>query len=117
MMQGFAVYDCTILRAVASGFDSLGNVTYTDQPEQLAGVLVTPGAMADLDAERQEGVTKQISVHIPKSYQATLHGCRIRFNSGIYAGTWRVIGESVPYMPENTPGRWNRSALAVQVNG
>ena len=116
-MMGFDTTDCTILRGVADGYDGLGNVVYRDALEQLSGVLVAPATAADLDAERLEGVSRAVYVHFPKEYGATLLGCKIRFDAGAYEGVWRVSGDALPYMPENTPGRWNRAALAVRVDG
>lgn len=73
------------------------------EPEDVSGVIATPGATADLEASRPEGVTVAMTFHFPKGYGKPLKGCRILWGGREY----RVVGDPQPYMAENVPGPVN----------
>lgn len=81
--------------------------------ETVDGVLVTPGATADLDASRPEGVSVALTVHFPRDYGRPLKGCGIE-----YAGEkYRVVGDPTPYMEEWVPGPWTMPVEVERVDG
>ena len=81
--------------------------------EAVGGALVTPGATADLDASRPEGVRVAYTVHFPKGYSDSLRGCSVV----IGGRTYRVIGDPKPYMEAGTPGPWGLSVEVEAVDG
>lgn len=107
-MKGTSI---TLLTPTADGVDRFGNRVETFEQSTVDDVLVSPGATADLDASRPEGVTVAYSLHFPKTFEGLLEGCKVVLPQP-WGGTYRVIGNSGRYMDENTPGRWN---LPVEV--
>ena len=100
----------TVVRPSESGStDPFGSPIAGDSVrETVNGVLVTPGATADLDASRPEGASVALTVHFPRGYGKPLKGCVVE-----YAGEpYRVIGDPQPYMEAGVPGSW---ALPVEV--
>ncbi|ACV22572.1 Uncharacterised protein [Slackia heliotrinireducens] len=90
-----------------SATDRLGNhVEAYAPPEPVTGVLVAPGATADMDAGRPEGVRVALTLHFPKTWSGDLRGAKVTLG-GPWAGTYRVVGEPHPYMDENCPTPWN----------
>lgn len=81
--------------------------------EAVDGVLLTPGATADLDASRPEGVRVAYTVHFPKGYGKPLRGCSVVIGGKPY----RIIGDPKPYMDEGTPGPWDMAAEVEAVDG
>lgn len=81
--------------------------------EAVDGVLVTPGATADLDPSRPEGVRVAYTVHFPKGYDKSLRGCSVVIGGKVY----RVIGDPKPYMADGTPGPWDMAAEVEVVDG
>lgn len=94
-----------VQRRTGDSVDSHGNTIYGDwQDETVENVLAQRGSTSELDSERPEGVSVAMTFHFPKTFTASLMGCRI-----VYGGyTYSVIGDPQPYMDENTPAQWNR---------
>ena len=69
LMQTVAV---TVAHREQVGMDAYAAPVYRLVEEVVEGCLVEPGATADLDASRPEGVTAALRVHFPKSYTASL---------------------------------------------
>lgn len=113
MIRGTAV---TVVRRTATGSDRLGNPTYAEAAEQVDGVLVSPGATADLDASRPDGVTVAYTLHFPRSYTSTLEGCSITLPAP-WTGTYRVVGDPRPYMDANCPTPWHLSVEVEEAHG
>lgn len=114
MIRGVTV---TVLRPGEPAVSRLGNnVPGADTEEAVPGVLVSPGAAADMEAVRPEGVTVAFTIHFPKGYTRNLEGCRVRLPQP-WGGTYRVVGNPMPYMDENTPGRWNRPVMVEEAHG
>lgn len=88
---------------VASGYTSV----------DVGGVLVSPGATADLEAARPDGVTVSYTVHFPKSFSDDLRGCLVTIGGEDY----RVIGEPHPYMDVNCPTRWHMAVEVERADG
>lgn len=81
--------------------------------ETVSGVLVTPGATADLDASRPEGASVALTVHFPRGYGKSLKGCEIEYGGEAY----RVIGDPLPYMEGGVPGPCTMPVEVERVDG
>ncbi|HIZ17686.1 MAG TPA: hypothetical protein IAA22_01015 [Candidatus Olsenella stercoravium] len=103
----------TVIRRQEVGKDPFNTSIYENVREDVAGVLVTPGATSDLDASRPEGVRVAYTIHFPKGYGKTLKGCLVQH----LGDTYRVIGDPQPYMGDGTPGPWDMAAEVERVDG
>lgn len=102
MIKGRSV---TVLTPAVASTDRFGEPVYGEPTSQIVdNVLIVPGATADLDATRPDGVTVAFTLHFPKTYSGNLRGCSVVLD-GEYAGTYRVIGEAYPYPIENCPDK------------
>lgn len=108
MIKGASVVVHSPIAGVA---DRFGNAIETWTDSTVDDVLIVPGATADLEASRPEGVRVAYTLHFPKSFIGSLEGCKITL-SAPYGGTYRVIGNPGAYMDENTPTPWH---MAVEV--
>lgn len=114
MLSGVTV---TVLRPTITGTDRFNAPVYGEpQPETVANVLIAPGATADLDASRPEGVTVAFTLHFPKGYTESLEGCSVVLPSP-WSGTYRVIGNPRPYMDANTPTPWHMPVEVEAAHG
>lgn len=94
--------------------DRFGNEVATAWTSaDVSGVLVSPGATADLEAARPDGVTVAYTVHFPKGFTTDLRGCLVTIGGEDY----RVIGEPHPYMDVNTPTRWHMPVEVERADG
>lgn len=87
--------------------DRLGNhvIAYADVAE--VDVLIAPGATTDLDSSRPEGVRAALTLHFPKSWTGDLRGAKVVIGgTGRWDGTYRVIGDPMPYVPSITPTKF-----------
>ena len=110
LMQTVAV---TVAHREQVGMDAYAAPVYRLVEEVVEGCLVEPGATADLDASRPEGVTAALRVHFPKSYTASLRGATVTYGGRSYP----VVGDPAPYMPANSPGPWNRTVECGACDG
>lgn len=114
MISGTTV---TVLRPNVTGTDRFNAPTYGEPTrETVANVLVAPGATADLEASRPEGVTVAYTLHFPKGYNASLEGCSVELPAP-WGGVYRVIGAPTPYMDANTPTPWHMPAEVERAHG
>ena len=102
-MRGVSV---TFQKPMADGKDRFGNVIHTWQTFTVSDVLVEPGATADLEASRPEGVVVAYTLHLPKTFAGSLEGCLVELPQP-WSGQYRVVGNPGAYMDENTPTRWH----------
>ena len=91
---------------IPGAVDRFGNATETWEQYTVDDVLIVPGATADLEASRPEGVRVAYTLHFPKTFIGSLEGCKVTL-SAPYSGTYRVIGNPGAYMDANTPTRWH----------
>lgn len=105
----------TVLRPNPTGATDPFGAPVEGEPveEAVDGALVTPGATADLDASRPEGVRVAYTVHFPKGYGKSLRGCSVVIGGEGY----RVIGDPKPYMGDGVPGPWDMAAEVEAVDG
>lgn len=111
MASVFPTETVTVERPFAAGHDAHGCAVTEYGSEQVRGVLAQPNGTSDLDAERPDGVKASFVFHFPKSYEASLKGCRV-----LYRGRrWRVVGD--PQKLPAAPGPFDRSAAAEACDG
>jgi len=114
MLKGTTV---TVLRPTVVGTDRTGGPAYGEPEfETVENVLVAPGATDDMEASRPVGVTVALTLHFPKSYTASLRGCKVALPAP-WEGTYRVVGDPKPYMDGNTPTSWNRPVEVEVADG
>jgi hypothetical protein len=103
-----------VQRRVVFGADAFNNITYETYDTPVDNVLIAPGPRADLtDSNRPDGHLVKYTLHFPKTYTASLEGCRVQVK-----GEWlSVIGSPGWYDPELTPGAWNRPVEVEVVHG
>ena len=107
-----------VLTPVEGERDRFGNVTTTYERETVSDVLVAPGATADLEASRPEGVQVAFTLHFPKTWTQSLEGCEVELPAPWDAGNpYQVIGSPAAYMGENTPTRWHMQAEVESAHG
>lgn len=110
-IRGIAV---TVLRPSRT-IDRLGNeVDGEPEEETVDNVLVVPGATADMEASRPDGVGVALTLHFPKTYAASLEGCSVRLPAP-WEGVFKVIGSPMPYM--RSPTAWNRPVEVEEAHG
>lgn len=97
-------------------YDRFGNVIYEFAKTDVSDVLVSPGATADLEAARPEGVTVAYTLHFPKSFTGSLEGAEIALPAP-WAGRYRVIGDPHEYIDANTPTRWHMPVEVEAAHG
>lgn len=111
-MSLFATETVTVV-STAEVLDDLGERVSTSETETAVDVLVQPGATADLDATRPEGVTVAYTLHFPKTWTAPLRGCSCIVRGERFA----VVGGPKPYTAANTPGAWNMAVEVTRTDG
>lgn len=113
----FTTVSGVVFSPVLGQKDRLGNPVETfDKGTDVNGLLVSPSDTSDLDAERIFGDSTTLTVHFPKTWTSSLRGCRLQL-FGAWAGVYRIIGDPVPYIADNTPGDWWLPVQVVEVDG
>jgi hypothetical protein len=105
----------TFIKKVANGTDDLNNPTYTTQNVQVADCLIAP-ITEPSNAREQQAMDQsrdQVRIHLPKASTADVSD-----STFVYDGkTFTVDSDSVVFMADNTPTRWNRYFRAECING
>lgn len=96
--------------------DQMGEPVKVRKTEQVDNVLWHPtsgegGGVSQMT--RENSAVEQITIHLPKAYTKSVAGCLFVIDGQEFA----VQGDPVGYMPENTPGDWNRPVYATRVEG
>lgn len=95
-------------------YDELGEPTAAEtSTEAVAGVLVAPGATADLDSTRPNGVTVAFTLHFPKTYAGDLKDAVV----GVRGIDCKVVGDPQRYAESDTPGEWNMTVEVTRTDG
>lgn len=111
MISGMTV---TILRPGPSVIDRFGNeIPGEEVAIAINDVIIAPGATADLEASRPDGVTVAYTLHMPVFGIEDLEGCEVMLPAP-YGGPYRVVGNPTRYMPENMPPRF-KGYMPVEV--
>lgn len=113
MIKGVTV---TVRRPSTNGTDRFGNPVKTWTTETVKNVLVSPGSTLDMEASRPEGVTVDLSLHFPKTFNKPLEGCEVVLPAP-WAGAYKVIGAPTPYSDADTPTPWHMPVEVVAAHG
>lgn len=104
----------TFKRKVQAGTDGMNNPVYNTQNIVVHDCLVAP--IVPSAAPEQQAMTQtrgQIEIHLPKTFAGDVGGSTVEYMGEAY----RVDDSGAVYMPENTPGRWNRNFRAEVIRG
>lgn len=106
--------ETVVVVSLETEYDELGEpVSVKETREMVENVVVAPGATADLDETRPEGVSVAFTLCFPKTYSGDLRGRSVEVR-GIEC---KVIGDPQRYTAENTPGDWNLTVEVTRVDG
>lgn len=110
---GLLATETVIVVSPSIEYDDLGEPTY-GEPErvEVPGCIVQPGATADLDATRPNGVTVAFTVYMPDA-GFSLRGCSVELRGEPYA----VVGDPKPCTPANVPGGRNLTVEVTATDG
>ncbi len=99
--------------------DGFGNdVEAYAEAVSVPNVLIAPGACAELDSTRPEGVRVAYTLHFPKTFSGDLRGARIALPVSFAGmGKVRVIGSPEPYMDANCPTPWHMPVEVEAIDG
>lgn len=102
------------VRNIEQAFDELGEPTGATVAETVVdNVVVCPGATADLDSTRPNGVMVAYTLCFPKDCDVRLKGATVNVRGVDYL----VIGDPQRYTEENTPGPWNLMCEVTRTDG
>lgn len=94
--------------------DELGEPTGETVTETAVdNVVVCPGATADLDSTRPNGVSVAYTLCFPKGCDVRLKGATVNVRGIDYL----VVGDPQRYTEENTPGPWNLTCEVTRTDG
>lgn len=111
---GLIAGESVTVRTPTVGYDEHMEEVVTWQEATVENVVVTPGATSDvLDSTRPDGTRVSFTLGFPKTFTASLRGCRVIVR-GIECA---VIGDPQPYAADNVPGAWNYTAEVGDVDG
>lgn len=71
-------------------------------PDCLIAPIIEPASAREQQAMSQNKI--QVRIHLPKAFDADVSNSEVTWAGKIF----RVDSDSVVFMPENTPTRWNR---------
>lgn len=98
--------ELTFAKQIQTGTDEMNNPIYSTIDIAVADCLIAP-IIEPSNAREHQAMTQsrdQVRIHLPKAFQGDISGSEVS-----YAGkTFRVDSDSVSFMNENTPTRWNR---------
>lgn len=103
----------TVRHHAQAGRDPYGAPTTEPEEEEVSNVLVAPGALADLGAERPEGIEIRYTLYFPKTYTQSLEGADINVR-----GEWlRVVGHPDAFVAAWCPTDWNQVVEVADTHG
>lgn len=95
--------------------DSLNNPVYTDTDIEVEDCLIAPITEPSTAREQQamEQSRDQIRIHIPKTCEEDLSKSSVEWDGKVFT----LDNDSVVFMADNTPTRWNRYFRGECING
>lgn len=112
LMIGMTV---TFTKQVESGTDDLNDPTYTTTTITIDDCLIAPiiEPANAREAQALEQARDQVRVHLPKATTEDVSDSTFVYDGKVF----KVDSDSVVFMNDNTPGRWNRYFRAESLNG
>lgn len=110
-MKGLQI---TFNKQVADKYDDFNNPVTKIIKIVVDDCLVAP-VTEPISAREQQAINQardQVRVHLPKSFSGDVSASTFEYNGK----TFTLDSDSVVFMPENTPTRWNRYLRAECVN-
>lgn len=105
----------TFTKQVADGTDDFNNPTYTTTEVEVEDCLIAP-ITEPANAREQQAMEQsrdQVRIHIPKTSDADVGDSTL-----VYEGkTFKIDSDSVKFMADNTPTRWDRYFRGESLNG
>lgn len=98
-----------------TGEDAMGNPIMSDTNVQVDDCLIAP-IIEPANARETQAMQQsrdQVRIHIPKAYTGDLSNSDVAWDGK----TFHLDSDSVKFMDENTPTRWNRYFRAEAING
>jgi hypothetical protein len=105
----------TFVKQVESGVDALNNPTYTTESVDVDDCLIAPIIEPATAREQQamEQSRDQVRIHMPKASSEDVSDSDVTWNGKVF----HIDSDSVVFMDENTPTRWNRYFRGECING
>ena len=110
MLTGEAV---TVTLKKLVSYDEMKEPVYEHETVEVGNVLIQKSGTADLSEKRPHGDRKTAVLHFPKTFNRCLKNAEVSF----WGSSWRVIGDPLWYMPQNTPTAWNYPVEVERVRG
>ena len=110
-MKGLKI---TFKKQVSDGVDDFNNPITKTVDIEVDDCLVAP-VTEPISAREQQAMNQardQVRVHLPKTFAGDVSASSFEYNGKVFA----MDSDSVVFMPENTPTRWNRYLRAECVN-
>lgn len=95
--------------------DAMGNPVLADTNLDVADCLIAP-ITEPTNAREQQALAQskdQVRIHLPKAFTGDVSNSEVDWDGK----TFRVDSDSVAFMTDNTPTRWNRYFRAEAING
>lgn len=105
----------TFSKRSATGTDAMGNNTYTTSSIAVDDCLIAP-ITEPSTAREQQAITQsrdQVRIHLPKTFTGDVSDSDVTYDGKVF----HLDSDSVVFMAENTPTRWNRYFRAEAING
>lgn len=93
-------------KQTANGTDAFNNPTHTVSEISVADCLIAPitEPANAREAQAMQQSRDQIRIHLPKLYTGDVSDSDVDWDGK----TFHLDSDSVKFMDDNTPGRWNR---------
>ena len=88
-----------------TGENTMGEEIFTETPVKIKNVLIAPASSTDITGSTQLSAKSAIyDLYIPKGDKHKWENRKVEF----YGAMWHTVGCCLQYIPENTPGDWDR---------
>lgn len=114
-MVGMKGITLTFVKQVANGTDSMNNPTYITTDIEVDDCLIAPIAEPTTAREQQamEQSRDQVRIHLPKACTDDVSDSDVTWDGKVF----HLDSDSVVFMEDNTPTRWNRYIRGECING
>jgi hypothetical protein len=105
----------TFVKKTESGTDEFNNPVYTTVDIEVDDCLIAPITEPTTAREQQamEQSKDQVRIHLPKTYTGDVSNSEVTWDGKVFS----LDSDSVVFMNDNTPTRWNRYFRAECING